>query len=245
MDTQVPNLSNKRAFLFDYGDTLVKYYKGSAEFFPILKKALANISTFLTEQQIFHENLDLVWKRAILENYESKDYRVRPLADRLQRIFQLHDLNELNLMKMQEKFMEPIYSIAEMYQDSIPTLKELKHKFGVSITIVSNTPWGSPSSLWKKELQRFGLDSSRNFIDLTAFCVEVGWRKPAPPVFQYVLDTLHLDPKDCVFIGDNHTWDVKGPNQMKIDAILLDRKQKYNHLTVPKIHGLEELFELI
>ena len=112
MDTQVPNLSNKRAFLFDYGDTLVKYYKGSAEFLPILKKALANISAFLHEHKFLHENLDLVWKRAMLENYESKDYSVRPLAGRLQRIFQLYDLNELNLMKIQEKFMEPIYSIA-------------------------------------------------------------------------------------------------------------------------------------
>ncbi|MHA1111427.1 MAG: HAD family hydrolase [Promethearchaeota archaeon] len=244
MNTQVPSLSQKKAFLFDYGDTLVKYYKGP-EFLPILKKALTFISTFLKEQDIPQENQEIIWKRALQENYESKDYRVRPLVGRLQRIFQLEDTTKQILKQIQERYMEAIHAVAVMYDDTIPTLKRLKQEFNVKIVIVSNTPWGSPSELWNKELTRFNLDVSMDYVDFTAFCVDVGWRKPAPPIFQHVLDSMKLIPEECVFIGDNPLWDVKGPNQMNIDALLLDRSQKFRKLPIPKISNLEELFELI
>jgi HAD superfamily hydrolase (TIGR01549 family) len=244
MGYQIPSLSHKKAFLFDYGDTLVKYYKGK-EFTPILRRALSDISNFLIEHKYPQENLETLWQRALQENYESNDYKVRPLSGRLQRIFQINPTNKQFLLKIQEIFMESIYSVAEIYSDTLSILKKLKNDYGVKIVIVSNTPWGSPSDLWTKELTRFGLDESMEYIDFTAFCMDVGWRKPAPPIFQYVIDSLHLHPQECVFIGDNPTWDVKGPRKMKIDAILLDRDQKYKDLPVPKINGLEELFKFI
>ncbi|TFG17184.1 MAG: HAD family hydrolase [Promethearchaeota archaeon] len=244
MDTPVPSLSHKNAFLFDYGDTLVKYYKG-ADFLPILKKALKNISGFLNDLNIPHENDEVLWKRAMQENFESKDYRVRHLADRLLRIFQLMDPTDHLLLQLQEKFMAAIRAVAMIYEDTLPTLKRIKRDLNAKIIIVSNTPWGTPSELWNKELTRFNLDISMEYIDLTVFCVDVGWRKPAPPIFQYVLDQMNVSPEECIFIGDNPTWDVQGPNQMKIDAILLDREQKFRELPIPAINKLEGLFEFI
>ncbi len=244
METPVPSLTHKNAFLFDYGDTLVKYYKG-AEFLPILKEALNNISEVLTDLNIPHENDEIIWERAMRENYESKDYRVRHLAGRLHRIFQLVDPTNHLLLQLQEKFMEAIHAVAMRYEDTLPTLKRIKRDLNAKIIIVSNTPWGSPSSLWNKELSQFNLDISMDYIDFTAFCVDVGWRKPAPYIFQYVLDSMNLSPEDCIFIGDNPTWDVQGPKRMKIDAILIDREEKFRELPSPAINKLEELFEFI
>lgn len=244
MKTQIPLLSQKKAFLFDYGDTLVQYYNGT-EFFPILRGALAKISNFLVEHNFPYYTMDILWERAMQENYESKDYRVRPLSDRLKYIFQIEEDDHEILMELQRLFLEPIHSIAILFEDTLPTLRKLKLEYNVNIAIVSNTPWGSPSILWKEEIIKFGLDPSQGYIDFTAFCVDVGWRKPAPPIFQYVLNSLDLHPQDCVFIGDNPRWDIEGPRKMNIDAILLDRNQKYNNFPVPKISRLEELFEFI
>jgi HAD superfamily hydrolase (TIGR01549 family) len=141
--------------------------------------------------------------------------------------------------------MEAIHEVAVMHEDTIPTLKRIKRDLNAKIIIVSNTPWGSPSNLWKKELSQFKLDISMDYVDFTAFCVDVGWRKPAPPIFQYVLDSMKLIPEECVFIGDNPLWDVKGPNQMNIDALLLDRNGKYRDLPIPNVSKLDELFDLI
>ncbi len=241
---QIPPLLKKKAFLFDYGDTLVKYYKG-VEFHPILRESITKISEFFTQSGIPQDSLDTIWKRALRENYESKDYCVRPLTNRLIQIFQLNDPNKQILERIQELFIQPIYSVAKLFDDAIPTLKRLKNDLNVKIAIVSNTPWGSPSNLWNKELSRFKLDSLQEYIDISVFCVDVGWRKPASSIFQYILDTLHVCPDDCVFIGDNPKWDVEGPQKMNIDAILLDRNQKYTDLNVPRLKSLDELFEFI
>jgi HAD superfamily hydrolase (TIGR01549 family) len=242
MDDDIFSLSQKKAFLFDYGDTLVRYYKGK-EFMPILKKAISNINNYLIKEKVTNLSLNQIWENVKRENYESNDYRVRPLSGRLKRIFNLVNPPEAMLVKMQEIFLEPISSAAKLFHDTIPTLNKLKKDFGVQIIIVSNTPWGAPSNLWKNELNKFELDNTSEFIDLTVFCGDVGWRKPASPIFQYVLDTLKLIPEECIFIGDNPVWDVQGANLMKIDAILLDREQKYQDLPVLKIKGLEELFK--
>ena len=94
-------------------------------------------------------------------------------------------------------------------------------------------------------LKRFQLDSSVEYVDLTVFCSDVGWRKPAAPIFHYVLDSLHLTPNECVFIGDNPKWDVLGPNNANIDAILIDRNNIYADSNLPRIKNLNALFQYI
>jgi putative hydrolase of the HAD superfamily len=72
------------------------------------------------------------------------------------------------------------------------------------------------------------------------FCRDVGWRKPAPHIFTYALNQLQVEPEQCLFVGDNPLWDIQGPQQVGIQAVLLDRAG--NHAGEPQtIKSLSEL----
>jgi putative hydrolase of the HAD superfamily len=55
------------------------------------------------------------------------------------------------------------------------------------------------------------------------FCRDTGWRKPAPPVFELVLDRLGVAAGDCLFVGDDPRWDIVGPERLGMPAVLIDR----------------------
>jgi putative hydrolase of the HAD superfamily len=56
------------------------------------------------------------------------------------------------------------------------------------------------------------------------FCTDVGWRKPARPIFEHVLAQLQAEPQDCLFVGDEPGWDLDGPRSLGMEAVLIDRQ---------------------
>ena len=46
--------------------------------------------------------------------------------------------------------INPKFKKGQYYSDSLPVLRELR-QWGFKLGIVSNTPWGSPSFLWREE----------------------------------------------------------------------------------------------
>jgi len=232
----------KRFVLFDLGGTLVQYYE-KEDFPDILKSAIFNVGEFLLDQDILIPPVRTILRRAREEDYESSDYRVRPLENRLNHIFEL-DRDEVNLtdemqMSMCRLFMEPIFAIGKCYEDSNSTLENLKSR-GISIAIVSNTPWGSPSYLWREEIERHGLSE---FVDLMVFCRDVGWRKPAKQVFKFALQKLEAEPEECIFVGDNPQWDLVGAESVGIDAVLIARGNLIDRPEAEIISNLNELTE--
>jgi putative hydrolase of the HAD superfamily len=156
------------------------------------------------------------------EDYESKNYSVRPLENRLARIFQIDSTELLN--EMCRCFMQPIFSLRECYSDTLPVLHELKNK-GFKTGIISNTTWGSPANLWREETKRLGLDE---LVYSIVFCRDVGWRKPAKKIFQYTLNKLNIKSNECAFVGDHPIWDIKA-RALRIKTFLIDRKGTINH----------------
>jgi len=182
-----------------------------------------------------------MWQRVRQENYESKDYRVRPLEERLIRIFQLDTstlFDEL-IMTLCRCFMRPIFTRGRCYEDTLPTLQELRSR-GFKTAIVSNTTWGSPANLWREEIKRLGLDA---YVDVIVFCRDVGWRKPAKQIFKFTLEKLQAFPQNCIFVGDDPRWDLVGPRSVGIDAILIDRQELRRNLGEESIKNLYELLD--
>jgi len=214
----------KKAVLFDLGGTLVQYFERE-EFPNILRKAIFNVKKYLEQHDLLIVSENDIWQRVMNENYESKNYRVRPLEKRLSRIFELNkvmDINSDEIIEVCRRFMQPIFSLGKCYNASKTVIQSLKSK-NMKIAVVSNTTWGSPSILWREELKRKGL---YELIDVDVFCRDVGWRKPARRIFEHTLKKLGLSPKDCVFVGDDPRWDIVGPKRIGMDAILIDRKEK-------------------
>ncbi len=230
----------KSVILFDLGDTLVQYYVRS-EFPGILDQAITGVQEYLRQAGLLDLSAEAIWQRVEEENHEAEDYAVRPLEERLTRIFQLDSsaISTEVVMEMCRCFMKPIFAVAHRYDDVLPVLQELG-KRGYRKAIISNTPWGSPANLWREEIKRLSLDDR---VELVVFCRDVGWRKPARQIFDYTLEKLDAEPQDCVFIGDNPRWDLVGPRAVGIDVILMDRRGLLQGNEEETIKNLYELLD--
>jgi len=229
----------KKVMIFDLGSTLVRYYERD-EFPGILEQAITGVQNYLRDEGLLNISPDSVWERVKEENHEAGDYSIRPMEERLSRIFCLDPGNNELMMAVCRRFMKPIFSCAHRYEDTLPVLKELG-TMGVRKAIISNTPWGSPAKLWREEIKRLELDDQAEVI---VFCTDVGWRKPHRRIFEFTLDKLQASPQDCVFIGDDPGWDLVGPRAIGMEAILVDRRGAIQDNEEQPIKSLYELLKL-
>jgi putative hydrolase of the HAD superfamily len=210
----------KTTVLFDLGGTLVHYYERS-EFPAILEQAIAQVRALLEKKGLLTVTPDTVRARVRKEDHESPDNRSRPLENRLIRIFDIDTSARTNdlVSEMCRYFVRPIFARGQCYEDTFPVLRELRAK-GFRTAVVSNTSWGSPTYLWHDEMKRIGLFE---YMDALVFDRDVGWRKPARPIFEFALEKVQARPNECIFVGDEPRWDVEGSQALGIDAILIDR----------------------
>ena len=222
-----------KAVLFDLGNTLVSYY--TREEFPgVLAECIGSCRRLLLKRGVGIREEGL-WGRVNEQDHESPGHRVYPLEDRLRHIFGAQD--EETLGALCAAFTEPIFGLATLHDDVKPTLGELRMR-GVKTAIVSNTPWGSPAGLWRRELDRLGLSP---LVDEAVFCRDVGWRKPDPRVFIHALALLGIEAGDALFVGDDPRWDVEGPRALGMRTALVDRTGR----NPDALHGLVGLTKLL
>jgi len=208
--------------------------------FPLLlQQGINRVQSYLEDKHLLVVTPETVSLRVKQEDHESPDYRSRPLEERLTRIFGLDAslaTDEL-LMELCRQFMAPIFARGRCYEDTLPTIKELRLR-RVRTAIVSNTSWGSPAALWRDEVRRLGLDS---FMDSIVFDRDMGWRKPAAQIFELTIKNLGVGPIDCLFVGDEPKWDLRGPRSIGMEALLIDRKGTMDGVEEQPIRSLFEL----
>ncbi|MDE0222933.1 MAG: HAD family hydrolase [Spirochaetaceae bacterium] len=224
--------------LFDLGNTLVEYFR-PAGFTPVLRESIRLAGRALGEAGHPVPPGAEVARRVAEEDHTARNYRVRPLHRRLARIFALRGGADGHIMRaMSRAFMEPIFATARRYDDTLDTLSTLRRR-GYRIGILSNTPWGTPPWAWHEELERHGLAER---CDLALFCGDVGWRKPARPLFRAALSHFACRPEHCVFVGDDPRWDVRGARRAGITPLLIDRTAAAATATAqPDLRSLADL----
>jgi putative hydrolase of the HAD superfamily len=228
--------------LFDLGGTLAYYYEMS-EFPGLLRESINKVRDYILGEGMPVPSFDEVERGTREEDHEATDYRIRPLEDRLYRIFQL-DISlrsERLTLEMSRHFMKPIFARGYCYDDTTPVLSELRSR-GYKIGVVSNTSWGSPALLWREELNRLGLAQR---VNAAVFCRDVGWRKPARQIFEFALEKLDARPQDCLFVGDNPKWDLLGPESVGMTGILINRTHITQDAPVAAMKNLRELLDRV
>ncbi len=227
-----------RAVLFDLGNTLASYYHAD-EFRPILERALRNVSDELQHRGRQGRDLDATLAAALQLNQEAKDLRVRPLAGRLATLFDITAPADAELLDaLSARFLEPVFALGRRYDDALPVLNHLRAA-GIRTGIVSNSPWGSPASLWRAELRRLELHDA---VDINVFCGDVGSRKPAKAIFDRAAELIGVPPAECCFVGDDPRWDFEGATAAGMVPILLDRDRRH---AAHGAHSARELREVL
>ena len=225
------------AVLFDLGNTLVAYWE-RAEWPEVLRSGIEAVIRFLEEEGQLRVDMASVWQR-VEGQRERPGHRVYPLERRLAAVFELTDEEDSLLSGACERFAAPLFARGRPYADVQRTLTRLRGE-GIRTAIVSNSPWGSPAALWRREIERLGL---RRLVDTDVFCGDVGWRKPAAPIFERVLGTLGVEAGRCLFVGDDPRWDLAGPRALGMRAVLIDRTGGSAHVEEAAIRSLDELWE--
>lgn len=208
------------AVLFDYGNTLVSYF--TREQWPgVLDRAIAAVGDVLRSRGMLRIRGRRLAEAVQARRGEGADRAVRPLAGRLAAIFELaeHEADEALCEELARAFLKPVFACGRLEEDALPTLERLRAA-GLGTGILSNTPWGSPGDIWREELDRHGLTAA---VDAAVFCTDVGYRKPAPQGFLRLCELLGVAPERAVFVGDDPRWDVVGPRELGMDALLIDR----------------------
>lgn len=228
------------AVLFDLGNTLAAYYRPS-EFPPILADAIRAVRDELAVRGLCDVPLDAALHAADAETGDAPDHRVTPMVERLERIFRVPLANDRSLAAtVCRRFLGPIFALGRVYDDALPTLDALR-RAGVRTAIVSNAPWGSPADLWREELWRLRLADA---VDAVVMCGDVGWRKPAPAIFQHALRALDCRPSDCIFVGDDILWGIEGSASVGMRPVLLERDGRRSTYAGDRIDSLHAVLAL-
>lgn len=209
------------AILFDLGNTLVRYFSRQ-EMPAIRKRCVESAARFLEENSFIEpETAERAEELFDRENYEDKIWRVRPLEERLIRCFDLPPefVADPAALDLCAAFARPFFEISERYSDTVPVLEELR-QMKIKLAIVTNLAWGSPAPLWREELARHGLVS---LVDVIVTCRDVGWRKPAPVIFECTATQLGVTPGECMFVGDDPRWDYAGAEGAGMKPLLIVR----------------------
>ncbi len=134
----------------------------------------------------------------------------------------------------------------QSHPDADAALARLRpsHRLGVISDGVSETQW--------KKIDALGLRSRLDFLVVTS---DIGpdCGKPNPKAFQLAAESLGIDHRECVYVGDNPTKDFVAPNSLGWMTVRIVREDGiYRNAVAPSgghpqhtIRSLDELDRLL
>ena len=225
--------------IFDAAGTLVG--RDSPDFFEeFFVVAAGELGTEVTLNQV---------KAALSKSMEEPRFRLREgrmsTPEQTRRYFldlYAHVLNgagvegdlALGLQAYYDRFQDGRY--LEVYGDVRPTLEALKAS-GMRLGVLSN--WSEHLAL---VLERLDLDRYFSFLVVSA---EVGCEKPDEEIFRLALDRAETPIDRILYIGDYPEEDILPAERIGLDALLIDRYDKYGRYRLPTINTLTDVPGLI
>ena len=138
------------------------------------------------------------------------------------------------LQKYYDRFQDGRY--LDVYGDVRSTLEALKVR-GVRLGVLSN--WSEHLAL---VFERFGLDRYFSFLVVSA---EAGCEKPDEKIFRMAIDRAETPVERILYIGDYPEEDILPAERVGLDALLIDRYDKYGRYRLPSIRQLTDVPGLI
>ena len=107
----------------------------------------------------------------------------------------------------------------ELYDDALPALAKLR-QHGLLIGLLSNSA---------RDLDAF-VSHHALTVDAVLTSISHGKTKPHETIFRRMLELLDVEPGEAVMVGDTLEDDVEGARAVGMQALLVDREDRYPEL---------------
>lgn len=141
-----------------------------------------------------------------------------------------------------ESLVEAMYSTFsssasyKLYDDALPCLEGLA-SMGYRLGLISNF------ERWLEEML-VELEVGHHF-EVAVISGIVGVEKPDPLIYEEALRAAGVEPARAVHIGDSPKMDIDPAAEAGMNAVLLDRWDRYPDATAPRVRSLEEIPALL
>jgi HAD superfamily hydrolase (TIGR01509 family) len=225
-----------RAFLFDYGLTLVSFSYPRQELLRVLEQVRPWLGPQAPEPEwLMREVLEPLEDGLDSFGEDEVDY-MRYYEDAWRRAgLEVPRETLWRILDLEQRCWDRSVRVAP---DALETLAALRAR-GFRLGIASNAPF--PPAMLHRQLRVNGL---RAAVDAAVFSSEVGRRKPAPELFMAALRRLRMAPEEVLHVGDKPIEDYQGPRRLGMEAVLctaLARRPPPDG--IPTISRLGELLE--
>ncbi|MNC18384.1 Phosphatase [compost metagenome] len=234
----------RKVIFFDMGNTLLHFHNGDPDevkdnfgivlLTDYLKQFCPTISVDEVKGGFYN-----VWMNKIdLRKVTLTEYPIESLLNEFLSTYQV----QLTLKECIEAidhfytgYREQLYT-EEFLRE---TLEELRNR-GYRLGVISNT-------CYFDEVMKhcFRVANIFDLFETYTFSYEIGICKPRMEIFQAALSKMHVNPSDCIMVGDNNRVDLKPAIELGMKAILLDRTNSQSDKEVMKINSIREILKYL
>lgn len=126
------------------------------------------------------------------------------------------DVLDAALLIEQRAWWEGVHVAAD-----VPAVLTALRGAGLRLAVCSNAPYHAGGV--RAQLDHLGV---RPLVDAVTLSSEVGWRKPAAPIFAAALRSVGVPAERAVMVGDSVRADVMGAQRAGIAAVLLTEHRR-------------------
>jgi HAD superfamily hydrolase (TIGR01509 family) len=226
----IPALTGRtvRCILFDLGDTL--WSRKDLHTWQRLEyaangRAVATLRTFAASSSL-PESDDVALGKRLRKSIEKhlltlvrQNLEIEPdgaaAVEYVLRQWGIENVNHAQCTALFESLRVRIPESRPLYDDVLPTLKELQRR-GFQLGVVTNRHWGG--AVFQEDLRILGL---LDYFDprYMAISCDLGIRKPNPAIFMHTLNALNIMPQEAVMVGDSLRSDILGAQLLGIFTV--------------------------
>lgn len=201
-----------KAVIFDLDNTLIDFLSFKQETARAVASELKRHGWKLSEKETYEKIFEIYQQKGI-------EYQ-KTFADLV--YGQEYEPNKAE--KMQQAaiiaYNRKKYQMIKPYEGVIEMLEKLKAK-GIKLAVLTDAPRN-------KAWQRLVLAGLENYFDEVGTFHDTGEHKPSKKPFLRMVDKLALPPKECLFVGDNPSRDIRGAKAVGMKTAWA----KYGHVNM-------------
>jgi HAD superfamily hydrolase (TIGR01549 family) len=194
-----PMNKNFKAVLFDVDETLFDRILAQKTVLELIVRQLPQVFTGYASERVLAAFLESDQLYTDMFNSGAASEGSRDKRSLL--FLQLLGIDEKYTARITELYVKDYPTVKAHVDGAIPVVKGLSHKF--KLGVVSN---GFTDVQYRK-LENMGL---RDLFSCVVLSEEFGIRKPDSRIFHRAATLLHMQPQECLYVGDSYTNDVIG-----------------------------------